>query len=675
MLLGAAAKRQRVEAECLAIGHCTKSTLANILRTLHARGVLRDDIGEGSTRQVRSRLRATLEHHSKAMTPYGRVVQRLSLPFPKDVLPTWDIAHPFALLYHMSTLSRRFGVLMENAMGGKCEPIPIVLYIDEVVPGNPMRHDKGRTLQAIYWIISAWPQYILKRTEAWFTFAVLQSRIAAQLPGGIAALFPIVLKVFMPEGTPHITLIVHKAKESIAAPLSMHGFISDLKANSELFGVKSTAGTKTCSTCDNCVQFIPAEFAGRILRDMGCADLTDYIQNSDADLYAKADKLLAAEADGADPTRIGALEQELGILLNKNSVLFDQQLRHWFKPVSMNLRDPMHLLVSGGVAGTEMAMIMHELNAVGIQNSIVTKYCSRYTLPRDRGKPCPKWFDKDHVGDHQMRTFASEQLSMIPLLHEFLVEVIQPLGILISHIQCFGLMNRLIGLIQLGPDACMPYIYEIKSLITEHARLFKRLYPDQIRPKFHHLLHIVDNALFIGKMLTCFVLERKHRATKDAARECFRYIEHTVIVDLVNRQCTNAMSKDSALDKMHLLNEMQIHGTDIVSAIGANLPCGNVLKGDVVFYVDASSGNAKVGQVLKFYQHNDRDGRDDDADDRDQDIVVSLLDFKPTRKPDEWQRSSVTIFATVDGIVAPLCWREAGPSVIRVVLPILHRPR
>jgi hypothetical protein len=131
MLLGAAAKRQRVEAECLAIGHCTKSTLANILRTLHARGVLRDDIGEGSTRQVRSRLRATLEHHSKAMTPYGRVVQRLSLPFPKDVLPTWDIAHPFALLYHMSTLSRRFGVLMENAMGGKCEPIPIVLYIDE----------------------------------------------------------------------------------------------------------------------------------------------------------------------------------------------------------------------------------------------------------------------------------------------------------------------------------------------------------------------------------------------------------------------------------------------------------------------------------------------------------------------------------------------------------------
>jgi hypothetical protein len=143
--VGCCNKKKRLEAQCLAIGHCTKSTLANILRTLHARGVLRNDIGEGSTCQVRSRLREALEHHSKAMTPYGRVVQRMSLPFPKDVLPTWDIAHPYALLYHMSTLSRRFGMLMGNAMAGKCEPIPIVLHIDEVVPGNPMRHDKGRT--------------------------------------------------------------------------------------------------------------------------------------------------------------------------------------------------------------------------------------------------------------------------------------------------------------------------------------------------------------------------------------------------------------------------------------------------------------------------------------------------------------------------------------------------
>ena len=52
--------------------------------------------------------------------------------------------------------------------------------------------------------------------------------------------------------------------------------------------------------------------------------------------------------------------------------------------------------------------------------------------------------------------------------------------------------------------------------------------------KMHRIFHIPDGALWLGKLLSCFVTERKQTMVKRAALYTFRDIEHTVLADVVN---------------------------------------------------------------------------------------------------------------------------------------------
>jgi hypothetical protein len=57
---------------------------------------------------------------------------------------------------------------------------------------------------------------------------------------------------------------------------------------------------------------------------------------------------------------------------------------------------------------------------------------------------------------------------------------------------------------------------EIQQMIIAHNKRFAKLYSQHIKPKFHQLLHIPEDATRVGKLLSCLVTERKHRQTKAA---------------------------------------------------------------------------------------------------------------------------------------------------------------
>ncbi len=194
------AKRLRASKECLAIGKCSKSTLSSLLKALHNNGMLKNDMGSQNIRSIRCELQKAQESHAYSMTPYGKVVERVALPF--DALPTWDIADPRAQIYHLSKVSEHFAELMASVCKGDGQALRILLYADETVPGNPLRHDKGRSLWAIYWAMLDWPEWVLARSESWPCFAVVQSKICDRIPGWLASLMPYVLKAFWP-GTCH----------------------------------------------------------------------------------------------------------------------------------------------------------------------------------------------------------------------------------------------------------------------------------------------------------------------------------------------------------------------------------------------------------------------------------------------------------------------------------------
>ena len=105
----------------------------------------------------------------------------MDIPLVDKPNKIWNFCHPLAFLWYLASLSPEFFALMAETMQAGC--LNLILYIDEVVPGNPLRHDKGRTLQAIYYAFAEWPDWVLCRTGAWPIFGFLRSNVVKHMAG------------------------------------------------------------------------------------------------------------------------------------------------------------------------------------------------------------------------------------------------------------------------------------------------------------------------------------------------------------------------------------------------------------------------------------------------------------------------------------------------------------
>ena len=173
------AKKRRIEADLLGQASTTSKTdLVTILKTLRRNGML-SDIAPWDESMGRRELQHAIEAHGNAMTPYGAVVQQMPLGIPE--LQSWDFINLFALLYYLSSKSKIFSDLMRTAMSGSRDNcLNIVLYVDEVTPGNPFRFDQARCIQCVYWCFLEWPSWVLSRRDIWPIFGILRSSVTKQ---------------------------------------------------------------------------------------------------------------------------------------------------------------------------------------------------------------------------------------------------------------------------------------------------------------------------------------------------------------------------------------------------------------------------------------------------------------------------------------------------------------
>ena len=110
-------------------------------------------------------------------------------------------------------------------------------------------------------------------------------------------------------------------------------------------------------------------------------------------------------------------------------------------------------------------------------------------------------------------------------------------------------------------------------------------FPGATIPKFHHAFHIPENMMRVGKLLSCFVTERKHRISKSAACNVFRHIEHTVLADCINRMCDLITGDETIFLPQHMpkAKRLQIDDQILLHSIEAVLLCGPVKCGDIVW--------------------------------------------------------------------------------------------
>ena len=613
-------KRRRLERSCMAVASCPKVALARILMTLHSEGCLVDgliDDGEDED-TIRKHIASSAAQLGEEQTPFGTVVQTMML----NISPPfkWTFIHPLALVYMLSTRSRRFSELMKRTID-QFGTLSIVLFVDEIRPGNILRPDQGRATQNLFWCFAELPEWYLVREDAWFIFGGIRSSIVGKIEGDMSTLMVQVLHAFWSPSGPNFETtggMIVCGSDHIIFKARFAGFLGDEKGLKEVFASKGPASTRPCLSCKNVVQFMDNLLTDDdYLVSVKTANPARFDRATDADIFALADRLrhdVGILSKGA----FESLEQSMGLHFVPSGVLYDEHCRSLVRPVTGWFRDWMHVMAVQGVANIEIEQVVHQLRHENVRPSMITDFFDQIRLPKAAAKVDKDWFTYKRLGRPSAekdgwKGFSSEILTIVPiLLFFFLEKAVKPTGCMLKHIECFKLLDKLLKLFSLGSDTSPKHMCLIKRTIAEHAALFEELYPDVRKPKYHHLFHVVDHMENLGRLLSCFVTERKHRAVKHVANHLFRHFETALVTDMLNLMVDRFTNRQGMFVPEHLVkpSPMGEHASMMLSSVGvtgvctssftAHLVCGKVCKGDLIVTVDRS-----VGSVLVFFAVGD----------------------------------------------------------------------
>ena len=643
------AERRQIERQLVQHG-TSKTALVSTLESLEEAGLL-DTIVE-SARTKRRSVQLAAEEHSKRDTVYGPVVQKMQIGVKGHEFI--EYAHPMALLSVLCSLSSAFFGIMRSSVDLVAR---IVIYVDECTPGNVLRHDLGRQVQCVYWALCDWPSWMLQRTAAWPVFAIVRSSIINEMPGGLTAFMGKVLHTFFAEAGKSFArgIMLCNGTDAFMFKAVFGGFLADLAAHKYVYCTKGSSGRRFCPTCANVMRGVSVKAAN----DNGMCHISecDYrkLEFHTNDSFYECIDRLQRESGRMPKQQFEKLQTNIGYTYNSLCLFYDKHLRTIVSPLDNHLRDWMHVLCSNGLACTEIAFVMHNLMAVGITLDVLKEYACDYTLPRAHGTVKDMWFDDSHLKADTIQAFASEVLVMVPLIYAFLIDVVAKIKDcpLLKHIECFGYLNSIIGLLRQGPENAMKYVKTLRELVARHHAIYSEIYPlNAIKPKYHALLHLADDMEWLGCLLSCFVTERKHRATKRATLNVYRNLEHTVLATLINQQveALPVFTRRSFLIDGH---EIDIAGHNVLTSLHGAPACGETYNDDIVVISSRIVGKVVPGggrrtlvqvEVLTKVRGTTN--------------VFSVLSPRAT-------------FASVHAISQVVAWKFASDTQIRIITPFI----
>ena len=664
-------KKRRIEQDLLTEVSVSKSALARLLVTLHSHGALQEGtLREATHRSVRGDLSKASAALTSRITPFGPVVQKMQLPrtSPKSPL-TWCFLSPMAVVHTLGEDSEGFRVLMFMLIGrlGPNDYLTVVVWIDECRPGNILRPDKGRATQHILWTFAEFPGWLLVRDQGWFSFGVIRSTEIDDIPSGISCLMKHVVHAFDSFATTGCIVQGRLFRARFG------GILGDNKGLKEVYGVKGSSGSRCCTSCKNIVQFLDQQVEGHpYLLSMKSPDKSRFDRTTDDDVWAIVDELRRI-ATTCPKAELLLAQQIYGINYLPEGLLFDDSLRGVLQPVKHWLRDWMHVMTVSGCANVELEQMLHRLKRANVQYEHIKDYCCRFILPQANGKVNPDWFTEKRIGKAEDRDgwkgFSSEILAVIPLVADFVEVVLGSIDIVDNVvIESFRSLDKLMKLFRLGPDEAPKHINLIERTISEHAMLFSRVYSDHVKPKYHDLFHVPDHIRSIGKLVSCFVTERRHRSVKTPAAHIYNNYETTLTAAQLCKmygQLSDSSFRATYLDHpMPVTPEVSRMITDSVDndvagpffvSNSAHLVCGHVKRGDIVMLDDRSS----IGEVQTFFECTAA-GR--------QSILAFICVYLRMNARQYAKDGSQAIVVECSRVIAPLIWAPDG-AAIRIILP------
>ena len=206
----------------------------------------------------RNQIRQSRDEMCDTPTPsFGPLIQTINMVDVQDKIRQVSVANPLAYLWTALTTSDTFAAHFKQCLADNpCtpeSPWSIVLYSDEVTPGNVLAAKNTRKYQSVTWTFKEPGSYALSREEAWFPLITLFSSIVRELNAGMSQLFSRVIEHFFSRDGFNLATggIRLPSGERLWAKLCC--FIQDGDAHVQTFCIRGSRGSNVLPSLQQCI--------------------------------------------------------------------------------------------------------------------------------------------------------------------------------------------------------------------------------------------------------------------------------------------------------------------------------------------------------------------------------------------------------------------------------------
>ena len=546
-----------------ALPHVSANALCGIIGYCQQHGVDELTSRRGELRIARDR--------SLETTPFGPMLLEKELfgtvPHPNRKV---TVVNPLAFLYCAFQRGGGFAAAL-LAAHSETPSSPelkwrLVLYGDEVVPGNQLQPANKRKVWVLYCSFLELMAHF-HQEDAWFPLAAVPSHCLKHISAGVSQLYAVVLKQFFGDNvfdlsTGGIRLATSDGSTAIRLFAEFAMMVQDGLAHKDVWLCKGDAGTRICMLCKNLVSrkseltdedgtnFLVCEHA--LEADLELA--------TDDDIKGTIGRLIAHKRHDS-PGDFKLREQALGFTFKEHSLLLDPALEPHVRPVSQYVHDFMHGMMSNGVCSVVLFLFLkvaQESRPRGRANiwAQVNEHMGQWTWPRhvkfvaENADMFNEQRAKAYKKAESVKCSASDMLAMLPVLIYFSMLIVEPTGRCAAA--CLAL--RLLGDVL---DALLCTRLHITTADTLRQRVNALLqacvdagWSDYMIPKFHWMIHYAAHLARHGCLPTCWVHERKHKVLKRYAadiklKDLLTYSK-SVLAEVLSHQL-ESLCQDSAL--------------------------------------------------------------------------------------------------------------------------------
>ena len=282
------AGKRRLVAQLLSIRGVNESTVGRILRLLEPQQSL-----------------TKWAIHNVLSTQAESVVTHVKLPLMDGGEFSWPIACPQDLLPLCLSECAGFREVFEQALSAQpatfCRPWRLLIYLDEITPGNPLRPDNKRKIMAFY---ASWLELgdRLRLEEYWLTLGVLRTSIIKEVKGNLSAVFRRLMRTLLLgcKSLCNAGVVIELEESSWVCFSKYHREVSDEAAGKAVWNFKGAAGIKPCPSCKNVVKMgddedeaaasLASFDASGYLVDLACCDPHRFDPMQDADVASSTSR-------------------------------------------------------------------------------------------------------------------------------------------------------------------------------------------------------------------------------------------------------------------------------------------------------------------------------------------------------------------------------------------------